>query len=63
MDNLINLIKLTDDELSAIMTALENTLLSTKKYIDEGNNLDEATQGAIGEIKAIYDKLKEEYYF
>jgi hypothetical protein len=59
-----NKLILTDDELSAIMTALDMSIMSYERYkkVNGGANLDFETRKAIKEMKELRDKLNKEYF-
>ncbi|MEX3743559.1 hypothetical protein [Lysinibacillus xylanilyticus] len=60
----MNIVKLTDDELSLIVTSMEIAIVGSEKYIEcngEGH-LDNVTLEALEEMKIIYKKIESKYY-
>jgi len=56
-----NQVNLTDNELSAIQTALQVMLLSIKTY-EKDNALDILTKETKEEMQKLYDRLNKEYF-
>jgi hypothetical protein len=57
-----NEITLTDDELSAVMVALQSTLQSLEAYEKQGNVLGFADKEAKEEIAKVHRKLRNDFF-
>ena len=59
-----NNVKLTDDELALIATALQTTIMSHEKYVQVKGaaNIDHATLEAIAGMRALLERLHKEQF-